>query len=117
MVDGEQTRRVMSYIEQGKKEANLVLGGSQLQIQGKGFFAEPSIFDNVQPAHVIAREEIFGPVLSVLEFDTEEEALRMANDSIYGLGASVWTDDLSRAHRVSRLLQAGTVSVSTVDAR
>ena len=77
---------------------------------------QPTIFDDVRHDDPLARDEIFGPVLSVIPFDTEEDAIRMANDSVYGLAASVWTDNLSRALRVSERLMAGTVSVNTVDA-
>ena len=91
-------------------------GGERVKVDGKGYFIQPTIFDNVDQNDSIAREEIFGPVLSVIAFDTEEEALQIANKSEYGLAASVWTDDLSRALRVSKKLNAGTVSVNTVDA-
>ena len=83
---------------------------------GKGCFVQPTIFDDVRHGDPLARDEIFGPVLSVIAFDSEDEAVRMANDSIYGLAASVWTDNLSRACRVSERLHVGTVSVNTVDA-
>ena len=70
----------------------------------------------MRPEQSLARDEVFGPVLAVIPFDSEEEAVRLANDSIYGLAASLWSDDLHRAHRVARKLNAGTVSVNTVDA-
>ncbi|MDQ0507128.1 aldehyde dehydrogenase [Xanthobacter agilis] len=116
IVDEKQTQGIMRFIAAGKASANLVTGGARVHIDGKGCFVAPTIFDEVRPDDPLARDEIFGPVLSVVAFDTEEEAIRMANDSIYGLAASVWTDNLSRALRVSERLHAGTVSVNTVDA-
>jgi gamma-glutamyl-gamma-aminobutyraldehyde dehydrogenase len=116
IVNEEQTNRIVSYIEEGKERADLVTGGNRVFIDSKGCFIQPTIFNNVNPADPIAKEEIFGPVLSVIPFETEEQALKIANESEYGLAASVWTDDLSRALRVSDNLHAGTVSINTVDA-
>ncbi len=116
IVDRAQTDRIMRFIEAGRRSASLVCGGRQVTVDGRGLYVEPTIFDDVAHHDPLAREEIFGPVLSIIPFDTEEEAVAMANDSIYGLAASVWTDDLSRAHRVADALHAGTVSVNTVDA-
>ena len=116
MVDEKQTQTVMDYIAEGKASANLVTGGERVRVEGKGCFVQPTIFDDVSPEMRISREEVFGPVLAVTSFDSEEEALTMANDSVYGLAASVWTDDLSQAHRVASRLNVGTVSVNTVDA-
>lgn len=116
IVDESQTEGIMRFVEDGKKSSNLVAGGERITIDGKGCFVQPTIFDDVDHNNPLARDEIFGPVLSVIPFDTEEEAVSMANDSVYGLAASVWTDNLSRACRVSDALMAGTVSVNTVDA-
>ncbi|WP_298854853.1 aldehyde dehydrogenase [uncultured Ruegeria sp.] len=116
IVDEKQTQGIMRFVEDGKKTANLVTGGDRVTVEGKGCFVQPTIFDDVSHDNPLARDEIFGPVLSVIPFDTEDQAVTMANDSIYGLAASVWTDNLSRACRVSDKLMAGTVSVNTVDA-
>jgi gamma-glutamyl-gamma-aminobutyraldehyde dehydrogenase len=116
IVDGRQCDRVQSYIEHGKTTAKLVAGGERVTVAGKGHFIQPTIFADVDPNDRLSREEIFGPVLAVTVFDTEEEAVALANDTIYGLAASVWTSNLSRAHRLIDQLKAGTVSVNTVDA-
>ncbi|HCP18861.1 MAG TPA: aldehyde dehydrogenase PuuC [Alphaproteobacteria bacterium] len=116
IVSKEQHQRIMAMIEDGKTYADCVVGGEAVQVNGKGYFVQPTIFNDVPPDSLIAKEEIFGPVLSVIPFDSEDEAMAMANDSIYGLAASLWTGSLSRAHRLSKRLHAGTVSVNTVDA-
>lgn len=116
MVDAHHTANVMRFVEAGKKTARLVAGGDLITVNGRGSFVQPTIFDDVAPADPIARDEIFGPVLSVIAFDDETDAIRIANDSPYGLAASLWTDSLSRAHRIAGRLHAGTVSVNTVDA-
>lgn len=116
IVDEKQADGIMRFIEAGKASANLVAGGERAYVDGKGSFVRPTIFDDVTQDNPLARDEIFGPVLSIIPFDTEAEAVTMANDSIYGLAASVWTDNLSRACRVADALHVGTVSVNTVDA-
>ncbi|MDN7139925.1 aldehyde dehydrogenase [Pseudomonas sp. JQ170] len=117
IVDTRQAQRIMQYIEQARAEgAQLACGGRQLSFDGSGNFIEPTIFTGVTADMTLAREEVFGPVLAVTAFDDEDEAVAIANDHIYGLAASVWSDDLNRAHRVARRLNAGTVSVNTVDA-
>jgi gamma-glutamyl-gamma-aminobutyraldehyde dehydrogenase len=116
IVDETQTRRILSYIDGGRRSARLVVGGERTSVGGKGCFVEPTIFADVSAADPLSRDEVFGPVLAISVFDTENEAVARANDTIYGLAASLWTSNLSRAHRVAAKLKAGTVSVNTVDA-
>jgi gamma-glutamyl-gamma-aminobutyraldehyde dehydrogenase len=116
LVDDTQLRTVMGYIDQGLAEgARCVAGGRQVRTETGGYFVEPTVFDGVHNQMIIAREEIFGPVLGIQRFKTEAEAVALANDSPYGLQASVWTPHLSRAHRVARALRAGTVHVNQYD--
>ncbi len=92
-----------------------VTGGAGARAKPGGYFVEPTVFDGVANGMKIAREEIFGPVMSVIRFKTEAEAVALANDSTYGLQASVWSDNINRAHRVARALRAGTVHVNQYD--
>jgi acyl-CoA reductase-like NAD-dependent aldehyde dehydrogenase len=114
-VSQAQIEKIGRYVEIGKKEgARLVLGGEPARIgDGKGYFWKPTIFDGVRNNMTIAREEIFGPVLSVIEFDDFDQAIAQANDSTYGLAAAIWTRDVKKAHRAARALQAGTVWINT----
>jgi acyl-CoA reductase-like NAD-dependent aldehyde dehydrogenase len=116
LVDDTQLKTVMGYIDAGQSEgARVAAGGRQVRTESGGYFVEPTVFDGVSNSMTIAREEIFGPVMSVIRFKTEEEAVAMANDSSYGLQASVWSDNINRAHRVARRLRAGTVHVNQYD--
>jgi 4-(gamma-glutamylamino)butanal dehydrogenase len=116
LVSAEHTAAVLAYVEEGRQAGTLVLGGERRTIEGSDCYVEPTIFDGVPPTARVATEEVFGPVACVFEFDAEEEAIALANATQYGLAASVWTNDLARAHRVAGRLQVGTVSVNTVDA-
>ncbi len=113
IVEKKHMNTILNYIQKGKEEGGKVLcGGGPILEETGGNFIAPTVFDGVTPEMTIAKEEIFGPVLAIIEFQTEEEALRIANDTEYGLQASLFTDDLSTAHRMSRALRAGTVSVN-----
>ena len=116
MVDCGQMENVLRYIESGKLQgASLLAGGDRVKIQSGGFYINPTVFDHVTNDMTIASEEIFGPVLSIITFDTMEEAINIANDTPYGLAAAVWTQDISKAHLVARRLRAGTVHVNSYD--
>ncbi|TBU99165.1 aldehyde dehydrogenase [Stutzerimonas kirkiae] len=113
LVDTQQLDTVLSYIEAGHAEgATLLLGGKRTLEETGGLYVEPTIFDGVDNAMKIAREEIFGPVLSVIGFDTPEQAIAIANDTQYGLAAAVWTADLSKALLTARALRAGSIWVN-----
>ena len=116
IVDKTQLERVLGYIEAGKKEgAELKMGGKRVRAETGGYYVEPTVFDKVDNRMKIAQEEIFGPVLSTISFKNPEEAVRVGNDTIYGLAAAVWTRDINTAHRTAKALRAGVVWVNCFD--
>jgi aldehyde dehydrogenase (NAD+) len=113
LISAAQRERVEGYIAKGKSEgAKLIAGGGRPQAFSKGYFVEPTVFADVKSAMTIAQEEIFGPVLSILPYDSEEEAVEIANDTIYGLAGGVWSGDPERAMRVARKMRTGQVDVN-----
>lgn len=111
IVDRTQYERVLDYIRRGVAEGAVLRGGGE-PLEGAGLFIPPTVFDGVTPAMAIGREEVFGPVLAVFGFDSEDQAVHLANDSEYGLAAGLWSQDIDRIMRVARRLQSGQVFVN-----
>ena len=112
LVSKEQYDRVTSYMEIGKKEAKTAIGGGREKAFGKGFYVEPTIFYDVDNSARIAREEIFGPVATVIPFENEADAIKIANDTPYGLAGAVWTRDIFKAFRIVKSMRAGIIWVN-----
>ena len=114
LVSSAQRDRVRGYIDQGVAEgARIVTGGSEApQGHQRGYYVRPTIFGGVRPEMVIAREEIFGPVISIIAYDSEDEAVQIANDSVYGLAGAVWSGDPQRARAVARRIRTGQVDIN-----
>ncbi|MCE5974126.1 aldehyde dehydrogenase [Sinirhodobacter sp. WL0062] len=116
LVDHRHTERVLGFVETAREDgADLRLGGTRERAETGGCYVAPTIFDNVRNEMRVAQQEIFGPMLSVIPVDSVDEAIKVANDSCYGLASAVWTDDLSTAHHVSRGIRAGLVYVNCYD--
>lgn len=116
LVDDGHAGRVLGFVETARAEgASVLTGGSRVQPVAGGSYVQPTIFDNVTNDMRVARDEIFGPMLSVITVDDVDEAVRVANDTVYGLASAVWTDDLSVAHQVSQRIRAGLVYVNCYD--
>ncbi len=117
LVTEGQMKRVLGYVEKAKAEGGtLVAGGSRVRAESGGFYVEPTVFANIKNTDTLAREEVFGPVLGVIAFKDEDEAVRIANDTVYGLASGMWTGNISRAHRVARKLRSGLVWINGWDA-
>ena len=114
VVSKKQQEVVLGYVKKGVDEgAALVAGGKAVKPNGKGYFVEATVFDQVSPEMTIAREEIFGPVLAVMSFDDYDAGVALANRTIYGLAAGIWTKDVAKAHRAAKAIRAGTVWINS----
>jgi acyl-CoA reductase-like NAD-dependent aldehyde dehydrogenase len=116
VLNAVQRERVRGYIEQGISEgAQLVLGGTGNGGFGKGYFVEPTVFAHVTPDMTIAQQEIFGPVVSILPYDDIDDAVRIANDTPYGLSGSVYSSDVERAYALACRIQAGHIGINGIE--
>jgi acyl-CoA reductase-like NAD-dependent aldehyde dehydrogenase len=116
LVDGKQLERVLDYVRTAKEDgAVLRTDGDRVLEETGGYYMRPAVFDGVDSTMRIAKEEVFGPVLALIEYDQPEQATAIANDSIYGLAASVWSDNLANAIRIGQRIKAGTVWLNTYD--
>ncbi len=117
LVDETHTKRVLGFVDAAREDgATIAAGGERARVESGGCYVQPTVFDNVANDMRVAREEIFGPMLSVIPVDDAEEAAKVANDTCYGLAAAVWTDDINIAHKFARTLRAGMVYVNCYDA-
>ncbi|MDR6999737.1 aldehyde dehydrogenase family protein [Neobacillus niacini] len=115
IISKRQFDRIQAMVERAKEEgARVIIGGKEAKVEGLevGYYFEPTIIENVSPASEIAQEEVFGPVLTVFEFETEEEAIQLANGTAYGLVTGIWTNDISRAHRIAGKVKSGQVFIN-----
>lgn len=117
MISREHMEKVQSYIEMGKKHGKLLTGGERLKELGEGYFLSPSVFEGLPSDSRFCQEEIFGPVLPIVPFDSEEDVVEMANSTPYGLSASLWSENVNRCHRIANQIQAGMVWVNCWFAR
>ena len=115
MVNSKGLENIDSIVKDSVKEgAELLTGGERIKIKNKGYFYKPTVFKNVSPKMRIAQEEVFGPVAPIIVADDEMQAIKLANDTQYGLGASMWTENLDKAEKLSRMVQSGLVSVNNI---
>ena len=115
MVNSKGLENIDSIVKDSVKEgAELLTGGERIKIKNKGYFYKPTVFKNVSPQMRIAQEEVFGPVAPIIVADDEMQAIKLANDTQYGLGASMWTENLDKAEKLSRMMQSGLVSVNNI---
>jgi acyl-CoA reductase-like NAD-dependent aldehyde dehydrogenase len=115
LVSRRQLETVLGYVEAGRAQGASLLTGGDRDVEGakaKGFFVRPAVFAGVTPGMTIAQEEIFGPVLSVLRVEDDDEAVTVANGTRYGLAAAIWTRDVARAHALARRIEAGVVWIN-----
>jgi len=116
LVSEEHATKVRDFINNAKNDVELIHEGSQFNNSNVSTFVPPTIFKDINGKNKISKDEVFGPVASIIPFDSQEDAIKIANDTVYGLAASVWSDDLSEAHYVSDKVHAGTISVNAMDA-